>query len=598
GSALAGQDYEASAGNVVFAPGQTRQVVAVPILGDQVAEAAEFFSLLTTLSAGIDSSARESVGRAEILDDDTNANGPEISVAAGVVVESANASPQIRYTVTLSEPSSSTVRVDYASTQVGAGALEGGVDYFDVTGRLSFSAGETTRVILINIQDLDDIDEADESVVLALSNPENAVFPAGAFSLRSVGFILDDDGDVSEAGSLAFGVENAVPVSEGDTGESAAIFTAYLSRPAGQAITIAYTTQGVTATAGEDFTAIAGELSFAPGQQYASVAVPVLGDSTVEGDETFVINFSSSAAIASLEVTQAVGIILNDDSPVLISGDAGDNVLSVDEVADVIVSGGGGVDTVRLPLFTNEFTLAEVEPGRFEGSFAGRSIAFVDVEFAEFGSFFPTTIPLDDIVSGVAQDRVEKLSDLYLAFFGRAPDVSGLEYWQEQVLEKGRSFSDISADFAFSEEAQALFPAGASNREFVRNVYLNAFGREPDTEGWDFWTNKLDALGSTALNGRGSFVGELILGAYAPTSGADDRDLLTNRHDVALEYVNQLSLQPEEGFDSAINQLLELVSVEESTRSAAGEVIDYIFSDPITLSGALADTDYISGLFG
>jgi hypothetical protein len=204
------------------------------------------------------------------------------------------------------------------------------------------------------------------------------------------------------------------------------------------------------------------------------------------------------------------------------------------------------------------------------------------------------------MLSGKVQTDLAKLTDLYLAFFGRAPDVGGLEYWQEQLLEIGRDFSTIARDFSWSGEAQALFPSGSSNREFVRNVYLNCFGREPDEGGWDWWTAKLDALDPNDpnyLNDRGSFVGELLLGAYAPTSGADDRDLLTNRHEVAMYYANQLVLEPAEGFDDGINDLLKLVTGDGHTRLQAQHVIDHVFDDPITLTGVVDNAALLASLW-
>jgi hypothetical protein len=210
-------------------------------------------------------------------------------------------------------------------------------------------------------------------------------------------------------------------------------------------------------------------------------------------------------------------------------------------------------------------------------------------------------VPLAELTSGRAQDSLAKLTDLYLAFFGRAPDVGGLEYWQEILLESGRDFATISADFAWSPEAQALFPQGGSNRDFVRAVYLNCFGREPDTLGWDWWTDRLNALDPNDpqyLNNRGSFVGELILGAYAPTSGAEDRNLLTNRHEVAMDYVNRLVLQPGEGFDAAINDLLERVTGDAATRSGATAVLQHVFDHQVTLTGVMGDAALLASLWG
>jgi hypothetical protein len=280
-----------------------------------------------------------------------------------------------------------------------------------------------------------------------------------------------------------------------------------------------------------------------------------------------------------------------------VNGDDEDDFLIV-EVGSAVVNGGDGDDTVQLPFFVTEFTLQEVAPGEVVGTYGEWSIELSDIEFLEFGTGHQTTIPIEDVISGQALAKVQKLSDLYLAFFGRAPDREGLEYWQEVILEDGLDLVEISEYFAQSVEAQTLYPADVSNREFVRNIYLNAFSREPDQGGWEFWTEKLDALDPSDLAARGAFVGTVILGAYSDTSGPRDLGFLSNRHEVSLGYVNRLLMEPEEGKDKAITELLMLVTDDDATVAAAEELLDYVFDDPVTLTGVMTDQGLLESFFG
>ena len=287
------------------------------------------------------------------------------------------------------------------------------------------------------------------------------------------------------------------------------------------------------------------------------------------------------------------------------TGTAGNDTFTLD-VGNTTVNAGTGTDTVVLPMFPNVYEFTEPSPGHVTGHYAAYTLNLHDVERVQFGRAplagddqrFQTTLALSQLVNGEAQQQLGRLTDLYLAFFGRAPDVSGLEYWQEKLLEEGRDFATISKDFAWSTEAQALFPPAASNRAFVETVYANCFGRTPDAGGWDYWTGQLDSLGSAGLNERGAFVGEVLLGAYAPSSGAQDRTLLTNRHEVALYYVNQLAVDPSEGVDAGINALLDQVNGDARTRAGAQNVIDYAFANPVTLSGILADPVLLDAIWG
>jgi hypothetical protein len=281
----------------------------------------------------------------------------------------------------------------------------------------------------------------------------------------------------------------------------------------------------------------------------------------------------------------------------VLQGSAGDDTLTTGLGNDT-VNAGAGVDTVILPMFPNVFNLGELTPGQVSGSYAGYSLSLNDVEFVQFGAESRTTLPLSTLVSGEAQLQLGRLTDLYLAFFGRAPDVGGLEYWQERLLEEGRDFATISKDFAWSTESQALYPVGGSNREFVRTVYLNCFARQPDAGGWDYWTGRLDGLGVTDLNDRGAFVGEVILGAYATSSGPEDRALLTNRHEAAMYYANKLAVAPAEGFDAAINTLLTRVTGDAATEDKAEDVIDHVFANPVTLTGVMANQALLDSIWG
>ena len=89
-------------------------------------------------------------------------------------------------------------------------------------------------------------------------------------------------------------------------------FTVSLSRAASGSVAVDYATSDGTASAGEDYTAASGTLTFAPGETEKAVAVAVLDDAKDEGEETFTLMLSnpSGAVIAD---GQATGTIENSD---------------------------------------------------------------------------------------------------------------------------------------------------------------------------------------------------------------------------------------------------------------------------------------------
>ncbi|HOB50133.1 MAG TPA: cellulase family glycosylhydrolase [Mycobacterium sp.] len=103
-----------------------------------------------------------------------------------------------------------------------------------------------------------------------------------------------------------------VSVSEGNSGTTNANFTVTLSKTATDPVTVGYSTANGTATAGTDFTARSGTLTFAPGVTAQTVTVAVTGDTAVESDETFTVALANPSG-ATLSRATATATIKNDD---------------------------------------------------------------------------------------------------------------------------------------------------------------------------------------------------------------------------------------------------------------------------------------------
>jgi Ca2+-binding RTX toxin-like protein len=110
----------------------------------------------------------------------------DVSIVEGDVdFTGAPAMSSVVFTVSLSEPSVSTVSVAYTTLDVTATA---GVDYVSVSSSLTFAPGEVQKSI--NVTVLGDIGlEQDETFVVNLSNPANAVFADS----QGIATIIDDD---------------------------------------------------------------------------------------------------------------------------------------------------------------------------------------------------------------------------------------------------------------------------------------------------------------------------------------------------------------------------------------------------------------------
>jgi chitinase len=321
GTATAPSDYAASSGTVTFAAGETSKTVTVSVHGDTSVEPNETFAV--DLSSPDGATLGDSHGVGTITNDDT-APPPTLSVSDATGAEGNSGTTPFSFTVTLSTAAESTVTVNYATAD---GTAMAGSDYTSASGTLTFDPGQTSKAIVVSVLGDTNV-EPDETFTVDLSSPSGATIADG----QGIGTITNDD--LAVAPTLS--VSDAAGA-EGNSGTTPFSFTVTLSAPATSTVTVNFATNDGSATAGSDYTAASGTLTFTPGQTSKTISISVLGDTTVEKNETFTVDLSSPSG-ATIGDGQGVGTITNDDSaheppPVVPS-------LSVSDVA--AAEGGGG----------------------------------------------------------------------------------------------------------------------------------------------------------------------------------------------------------------------------------------------------------------
>jgi hypothetical protein len=118
-----------------------------------------------------------------------------------------------------------------------------------------------------------------------------------------------------------------------------------------------------------------------------------------------------------------------------------------------------------------------------------------------------------------------ELTELYIAYFNRAPDAVGLFYWGDQMA-GGMSLDQIAAHFFDQPETRALYGELDDMPTFVTTVYQNVLGRDPDAEGMGYWLDLLEGDSSITPS---NFIQAIIDGAKAATGGAADAAYLANK---------------------------------------------------------------------
>lgn len=296
GKAKRGEDFVATAGTLIFAPGVTNATINVPIIGDLIDEPNEGFSVV--IFAPTNAYIGRSQAYTTILDDDDQA--AKITVTDGTITEGDSGTKDFAFNINLSERSGHVVTVNYGTAP---GTASVGLDYLPKSGTLAFEPGETSKTLLVKVVG-DTVFEPTETFFLNLSTATFATIDDN----QGQATILDND-------TLPILSVADVTVTEGDTGNAAMVFTVKLSNPTASTVTVDYFTADGTATvADNDYTSVTGTLTIEPGQLQATVTVPIQGDLLVEGNETLTFNLDNPVNAGAGDM-QATGTIVNDDGP-------------------------------------------------------------------------------------------------------------------------------------------------------------------------------------------------------------------------------------------------------------------------------------------
>ncbi len=144
---------------------------------------------------------------------------------------------------------------------------------------------------------------------------------------------------------------------------------------------------------------------------------------------------------------------------------------------------------------------------------------------------------------GPAFDSEDWLNTIYVAYWGRAADPGGLDFWVDQWDEQDeedrtKDAAWFASNFALSEEASEEYDYFAAfhaeeeitqemREDFVDAIYQNLFNREPDAEGKDYWLNELE----TGAVDPGVFIATIVHSALVRNE--EDAQTIMAKKDVA-----------------------------------------------------------------
>jgi VCBS repeat-containing protein len=351
-------DFQATTGSVSFAAGETAKVVTIHVVGDTTVEGDETFGVtLSNPSSGTVLGTPTAAG--DIRNDDTAPAPPTVagtpwinefhydntSTDTGEFVEIAaptgfNLSG---YSIVLYNghdgTSYSTVALSGVVTEAQNGFGVISVPYASngIQNGGTAAAPEADGIALVGpgghvveFVSYEGVFTATSGPAAGMTSTDVGVSEPGTAANTSVSRVGEgSEGDefswtvtTDTHGSVNAGETFAAPavrihvsdptVSEGDTGDTTLTFTVTRTGLT-DAFQVNYATHDGTATAGSDYDATSGVLSFATGEMSKTVQVTVHGDITFEPNETVLLNLSGQTNGAILVDSQGAGTIANDD---------------------------------------------------------------------------------------------------------------------------------------------------------------------------------------------------------------------------------------------------------------------------------------------
>lgn len=242
-----------------------------------------------------------------------------------------------------------------------------------------------------------------------------------------------------------------------------------------------------------------------------------LNDATVLAVSGISLDLAQTAELSFRELFAFSDLISLSGGNDSIAGYSGDDRLVGGTGSDSL-DGGDGIDTAifekaRSAYKTEKFSqdgitiwkVTDLATGDVDELRHIEKLEFAKASVAGYQNLVQTEVNLD--VTGTPAVTYR----LYRAAFARDPDLGGLGYWVSELQqylnpnlspEQNPFLLDVAKTFVESPEFKAKYGADVDNATYIRNLYKNALGRDPQIAdpvtgktdaGYTYWVGVLDA---------------------------------------------------------------------------------------------------------
>ncbi|MCM4154152.1 hypothetical protein DHD05_21395, partial [Arenibacter sp. N53] len=291
-------DYATLGGSVSIGNNQQTALITITPVDDGLVEGPE--TVILTLAAGTGyavAGAPNNTATVTIADND--------SYVASITATTPNASESPlsagSFTVGLNTTnlSGGPIDVNYAI----GGTATSDSDYIALTGIVSIPDSQESSTITVTPINDNEVEAATESVIVTLANGTGYTLATAPNNSATVNIASEDTAGVSI---------DDVLVNEND---GTATFTVTLNGAVLLGTIVSYTTADNTATAGTDYDAESGILTFLGlNGETRTITINITNDVVAEGTESFFVNLTNATGFAQLGKAQGVGTIADNDN--------------------------------------------------------------------------------------------------------------------------------------------------------------------------------------------------------------------------------------------------------------------------------------------
>ncbi len=259
------------------------------------------------------------------------------------------------------------------------------------------------------------------------------------------------------------------------------------------------------------------------------------------------------------------------------------------------INGGDGVDLVIFTGGRSNYVITK----------SGTGYKVVDARASGDGTDSVATVESLKFSDASLQVQYDSaVQALYLAYFGRAADFSGLANFQSQMTALGapQDFSALEVAYnsnagihslidSFSTSGESTKLYGGDTRAFVTSVFQNLFNRAPAATGLDWWVAEIDN-GASRSNAALSIMSGALVNATA--QGQIDAAVVNNKLAIASNFTFALNTSVKaaafSGSTAAASVRTMLSTVTSSTDAAAFQTtIDSVIANLVAVQPALAE---------